>query len=73
MLTVSGVRTPVTLAEGTRVALTERVGGRFERRFRFPKTVDGDAIAATLTNGVLTISLPKREEVKARSIAISVN
>jgi HSP20 family protein len=30
----------------------------YHRRFRFPKTIDEDAIAASYTNGVLEVRLP---------------
>ena len=46
----------------------------FERSFSLPEgTVDGDKIAAKYTDGILVITLPKREEVKpkpAREIEI---
>ena len=36
---------------------------RFERKFQLPETVDTERISARFVNGVLTITLPKREEV----------
>ncbi len=46
----------------------------FSRSFRLPENaVDGDKIAAKYENGILTLTLPKREEVKpkpARTIEI---
>lgn len=38
----------------------------FERTFRLPKTVDADAIEASYVNGVLTVTLPKKEEAKEK-------
>jgi len=39
----------------------------FERSFSLPEgTVDGDKIAAKYTDGILVITLPKREEVKPK-------
>ncbi|MCG3112261.1 MAG: Hsp20/alpha crystallin family protein [Candidatus Manganitrophus sp. SB1] len=50
----------------------ERVFGRFSRSFRLPNTVAQDKIKAKYDRGVLTITLPKREETKPRSITVQV-
>jgi len=48
--------------------------GNFERQFRLPKgKVDTDNIAARFEDGVLFVSLPKREEVKRAVRAIEIN
>lgn len=51
----------------------ERSHGRFERRFRLGDTIDADNIEAVYENGVLTVSLPKKEQVKPRQIPVSTN
>jgi len=38
----------------------------FVRRFSVPRTVDTDLISAAFSNGILTIIVPKREEVKEK-------
>jgi HSP20 family protein len=43
---------------------------QYERTFVVPKTVDGGRVAAELKHGVLEIHLPKREELKPRSIQV---
>lgn len=46
----------------------------FQRSFTLPNTVDAEKIEASYTDGVLHISLPKREEAKpkpSRQISIS--
>ncbi len=46
----------------------------FERRFTMPNTVDPEKIAASYENGILVVTLPKREEAKpqpARMIPIA--
>ena len=46
----------------------------FKRSFILPDTVDGDKIEAAYTDGILSLTIPKREEAKpkpARSIEIS--
>jgi HSP20 family protein len=50
--------------------LTERRWGRYVRSFTLPPTVDGNAVEAKLADGVLTITLNKREEVKPRKITV---
>ena len=44
--------------------------GQFTRAFTVPTAIDFDRIAAELTNGILTIRLPKREETKPRQIEV---
>jgi len=46
----------------------------FQRTFTLPQSVNGEAVEATYTDGILHVSLPKREEAKvkpAREIAIA--
>jgi HSP20 family protein len=50
----------------------ERSYGQFARTFVLPNTVDGSRCEARADNGVLTLTLPKREEAKPRSIAVKV-
>jgi len=50
--------------------LLERRYGVFSRSITLPSGVDGDTIKADFENGVLTLSLPKKEELKARRISI---
>lgn len=38
----------------------------FKRAFSLPDTVDGEKISASYNNGVLEISLPKKEEAKVQ-------
>jgi len=48
----------------------ERFYGSFTRQFMLPRTVDSEHIDAQLKDGVLTVRLPKKPEVKARSISV---
>ncbi len=45
----------------------------YYRAFNVGSVIDSNAINATVVNGVLTLKLPKRNEVKPRKIEISVN
>lgn len=38
----------------------------FIRRFSIPKTADTDHISAAFSNGILTITIPKKEETKEK-------
>ncbi len=51
----------------------ERTYGSFARAFSLPNSIDSDKVAANYKDGVLTLTLPKREEAKPRTIKISVN
>jgi len=49
----------------------ERSYGNFTRSFTLPQTVTAEGAKADFENGVLHVTLPKREEVKARKIQIT--
>lgn len=51
----------------------ERRYGKFTRSFTLPATVDAEKVNATFENGLLNITLAKREEFKAKQITIGVN
>ena len=48
----------------------ERSYGSFTRAMKLPATVDADKVEASYKNGVLTVVLPKKEEVKPKAIEI---
>lgn len=50
--------------------LKERRFTRFQRSFTLPPTVDENSVAARLENGVLTLTLSKRQEAKPRKISV---
>jgi HSP20 family protein len=51
----------------------ERAYGPFMRSFSLPNTVSSESIRAEYHNGVLTLSMAKREESKSKQIKISVS
>jgi HSP20 family protein len=51
----------------------ERCYGSFSRSFALANSVQSESIQADYHNGVLTLSLPKREEAKPKQIKVSVN
>ncbi len=54
------------------VLRTERSYGSFYRAVTLPTTVDSTKVDASYKNGVLTLTLPKKEEAKPKQIAINV-
>jgi len=68
-LTVKGERKPPVSESGT-WHRQERGFGNFKRTVTLPANVDSERVEAILKNGVLTISLPKPEEVKPRKIMV---
>ena len=50
----------------------ERSYGTFERVFTLPDTVDVEGVKADYKNGVLTVTLPKKEIAKPRQIKVEV-
>ena len=52
--------------------LLERRYGSFSRSISLPVKIKGDAIEASYQSGVLSLRLPKSEEVKTKHIAITV-
>lgn len=57
-------------SENVRYHLRERRMGSFSRSLRFPVAVNGDAVEAKYEHGVLTLTIPKAEEVKPKRINV---
>ena len=70
LLTISGERKQERENGDERVHRSERLFGRFARSFRLPDDADQDSIEATAAQGVVTISVAKRENARARSIEV---
>ena len=51
----------------------ERAYGYFERSFTLPSNVDATKIKASYKEGVLELSLPKKEEAKPKQIKVNIN
>ena len=71
VLTLSGERRFEKKDEEQSYHRVERLYGTFTRSFTLPNTVSGEGITAEYRDGVLRLSLPKKEEVKARRIEIA--
>ena len=71
VLTLRGERRFEKKDEADNYHRVERAYGSFTRSFTLPPTVSGEGTTAEYQNGVLRVTLQKREEVKARRIEIS--
>lgn len=51
----------------------ERSYGSFARSFSLPNSIDSEKVDAGYKDGVLTLTLPKREEAKPKTVKINVS
>ena len=51
----------------------ERSYGTFTRTFSLPSSISADKVVANYKDGILTLTMPKREEAKPKTIKINVN
>jgi len=73
MLTIRGERRKASETKDEQFHRVERAYGTFSRSFSLPATVDPNKVSADYKEGVLTITLPTREESKPRQIQVQVN
>ena len=74
VLTISGERTfedEGDEGEEKNYRRIERRYGSFSRSFTLPREVNGDAVKAAFKDGLLTVTVPKKEQVKPRTIKIN--
>ena len=69
-LTLSGERLGES-TNGDKAERTERYVGAFRRSITLPTRVDANKVSATYVDGILTVTLPKAEEVKPKQIPVS--
>lgn len=72
MLTLRGERKHEREVKEKDYYRMERSYGTFSRSFTLPGTVEPDKIEATFAGGVLTMTLPKKEESKPKQIKVKV-
>ena len=71
-LTIAGERKFQQPESGKGYHRIERTYGSFVRSFAVPNSFDTDKIGAGFSNGVLTVTLPKKEAAKPRQIKVEV-
>src|SRR6266516_2853318 len=73
ILTIRGERKFEKKVNEDNYLRVERAYGSFARSFTLANTVNSDAIKADYQDGVLTLTIPKREEAKPKQIKVNVN
>jgi HSP20 family protein len=72
ILTIRGERKFEKKVSEENYLRVERAYGSFARSFTLANTVNSEAIKADYQNGVLTLSIPKKEEAKPKQIKVNV-
>ena len=71
VLTIAGERKLEKEEKDRKYHRVERVYGSFVRSFRVPDDTDDAKVAADFRDGVLTVRLPKKPEVKPQKITVN--
>jgi len=71
-LTIRGEKKQEKESKNSNYHRVERSYGSFQRTFTLPTTVKAEKIEANYNEGVLTITVPKAEEAKAKEIEVKV-
>jgi len=71
VLTISGERKSAGFSENARILLNESRGRTFDRSVKFGFDLDAEKITADMSDGIITITLPKTDMVKAKEIKIN--
>ena len=72
ILTIRGERKFEKKVNENNYLRVERTYGSFSRSFSLANTVNSEAIKAEYKDGVLTLTVPKREEAKPKQIKVNV-
>ena len=72
ILTIKGEKKSETETKENQYSRIERSYGSFQRSFTLPHTVKSDKIEASYENGILTVTVPKADEVKPKQIEVRV-
>ena len=72
VLTISGERKSIDDDKRANYHRVERCYGSFSRSFTMGQAVNQDGINAKMENGMLVITLPKKEESRPRQIEVKV-
>ena len=72
LLTVAVERKEETVNEGEKQLRTEYKFQSFKRSFTLDEKINAEGISAQYVNGILTLNLPKKEEVKPATKQISI-
>lgn len=71
-LTISGERSFAHEQTSKGYHRIERGYGKFTRSFAVPQSFDTEKVGAAFRNGVLTVTLPKKEAAKPKQIKVAI-
>ncbi|CAN5804711.1 Hsp20/alpha crystallin family protein [soil metagenome] len=72
LLTISAAKNEEVKNETDKIIRREFSSKTFKRSFTLDEKIDASSIAAKYENGILTLHLPKKEEVKATTKEINI-
>lgn len=70
VLTIAGKHEALEKVKNMTAVRKERSEGDFEKTLNIPSKIDHEAIGASFKDGILTVTLPKAEEAKPKTISI---
>ncbi|MDB9528847.1 Hsp20/alpha crystallin family protein [Oscillatoria sp. CS-180] len=71
-IVISGERKRSDVAEGERILHDDMNYGEFRRVINLPKPIQNDAVEANFDNGLLTLTLPKVEDVRNKVVKVNL-
>ncbi|MFA5448711.1 MAG: Hsp20/alpha crystallin family protein [Sphaerochaeta sp.] len=72
VLRISSEKETLKDADDRKTLVRERLFRKFERSFSLPEDIDEAKIEGEFTNGVLTLTLPKKKEVLPKTIEVKI-
>lgn len=72
VLRISSDKQSLKDVDGKKSLVRERYFKKFERSFSLPEDIDESAIEGEFSDGVLTITLPKKDEVLPKTIEVKI-
>jgi HSP20 family protein len=73
VLRIAGRQETANRGKSWALVRQERSTGEFEKTLRIPTKIEAERISAAFNNGILTVTMPKAEEVKPKTITIQTN
>ena len=72
VLTIKGEHRHEVVSEDTKVFRRENTYGAFQRSIRLGENLNTEAVEANFKNGIVTVTIPRKEEEKPKSLRIPV-
>lgn len=72
VLRISSDKQSLKDVDGKKSLVRERYFKKFERSFSLPEDIDESAIEGEFSDGVLTVTLPKKDEVLPKTIEVKI-